>query len=152
LKEQLILSNNELQLERKDIMQDKREAAIQEQVTEHQHDSWEESLFDGCLLAPAVDLYEDDDNYYLRATLHGVPKENIKLKIEDNTLILMAKQYDEDDKRWLIRESACGNYYRKIRLSDSVKIDEIQADYELGRIYVTMPKHENVKPKDIEIK
>lgn len=152
MKEQLILSNNELQLERKDIMQDKREAAIQEQVTEHQHDSWEESLFDGCLLAPAVDLYEDDDNYYLRATLPGVPKENIKLKIEDNTLILMAKQYDEDDKRWLIRESACGNYYRKIRLSDSVKIDEIQADYELGRIYVTMPKHENVKPKDIEIK
>jgi HSP20 family protein len=51
-----------------------------------------------------------------------------------------------------MRESRLSNYYRKFKLSDSIDESRIDAEIKDGILTVTLPKHERVKPKVIEIK
>lgn len=84
----------------------------------------------------------------------GVTKENIKIKLEEGHLILMGRINFEDavNKKYVLKESETGNYYRRFRISDSIDESKIDAKLENGILNIKLPKHERVKPKTIEIK
>lgn len=116
--------------------------------------SWEDALEQESWVAPLVDIYETNDEYYLVGNMPGVTKEDIKLKIEEGNLIVMGRVNfkGELNRKYLMKEIDPSNYYRKFKLSDSVDEQKIDAKLENGRLFVHLPKVERVKPKTIEIK
>ena len=115
--------------------------------------SWEEALEQEKWITPAVDIFETDDEYYLHANMPGVSKEDVKIKLEDDSLVVMGRiNYDEaKSRKYVLKESRLGNYYRKFNLSNSIDAEKIDAKMVNGTMVVTLPKHERVKPRSIEI-
>ena len=116
--------------------------------------NWEEALEQESWVAPMVDIYETNDDYYLIANMPGVAKEDVKVKLEEGDLVIMGRVnfLGEMKKKYIMKEIDSSNYFRKFKLSDSVDEDKIDAKLENGRLFVFLPKVERVKPKTIEIK
>lgn len=116
--------------------------------------NWEEALEQESWVAPMVDIYETNDDYYLIANMPGVAKEDVKVKLEEGDLVIMGRVnfLGEMKKKYIMKEIDSSNYFRKFKLSDSVDEEKIDAKLENGRLFVFLPKVERVKPKTIEIK
>ncbi len=115
--------------------------------------SWEEAIEKECWVAPLIDIYETNDDYFLVANMPGVKKEDVKIKIEEGDLVIMGRvnQSEEQSKKYLMKEIDPSNYYRKFKLSESVDETKIVAKLVNGRLEVHLPKVERVKPRTIEI-
>ncbi len=129
-------------------------AENKEMVKVEEKKSWEQALEKESWVAPLVDIYETDDDFYLLAYVPGVKKENVKIKLEDGSLVIMGRiNYDEEISRnYILKETETGNYYRKFKISDTINESKIKAHLEDGILTVQLPKHERIKPKTIEIK
>jgi HSP20 family protein len=116
--------------------------------------SWEEALEREKWVTPTVDIYETEDEFVLHTSMPGVSKENVKIKVEDDSLVLMGRiNYEEaKSRKYILRESRIGNFYRKFKISDSIDIDKVDAKLENGVMVVVLPKNERIKPRSIEIK
>lgn len=116
--------------------------------------SWDEALEKESWVAPLIDISETTDDYFLTAFMPGVSKENVKIKLEDGNLVLMGRiDYDSAlNKKYVLKETETGNYYRRFKIADSIDESKIDAKLENGILNVKLPKHERVKPKTIEIK
>lgn len=116
--------------------------------------SWDEALEKESWVAPLVDIYETEDDYFLTAYMPGVAKEDVKIKLEDGHLVLMGRiNYDEAiNKKFVLKESETGNFYRRFKISESIDEPKIDANIEKGVLVVKLPKHDRIKPRTIEIK
>jgi len=116
--------------------------------------TWEEALEKESWIAPLIDIYETDDDYFLSAYLPGVTKENVKIKLEDNNLVIMGRVDYETliNRKYVLKEMEVGNFYRRFKISDSINESKVDAKLENGILTVKLPKHERIKPKTIEIK
>jgi len=123
-------------------------------VEETQTTNWDEALENENWIAPIVDIFETSDDFVLVANMPGVKKENVKIKIEDGSLLIMGKvEYDNlFNRNYILNESQIGNFYRKFQISESIDDTKIEARLENGQLVVHLPKHERAKPKNIEIK
>lgn len=124
-----------------------------EVVTVKEEQSWEQALENESWVAPLVDIYETEDDFYLAAVMPGVEKKDVKIKMEEGNLILMGRiNYNETiNRKYVLKESETGNYYRKFKISNSVDDSKIDASFENGVLNVKLPKHERIKPKNIKI-
>ena len=116
--------------------------------------NWEELLETQRIVAPLVDIYETKDDYYLVANMPGTTKDEVQVKLEEESLVIFGKvNYDElMNRKYILSETEPGNYYRKFRLSESINESGIEARYENGQLTLKLPKHERVKPKVINIR
>ncbi|MBM4171331.1 MAG: Hsp20/alpha crystallin family protein [Ignavibacteria bacterium] len=116
--------------------------------------SWEEALENESWIAPIVDIYETEDDYFLTAQMPGVSKEHIKIKLEDGSLILMGRiDYPSiQNRKYILKEIESGNFFRRFKISNGIDESKIDAKFDNGILNVKLPKHERVKPKTIEIK
>jgi HSP20 family protein len=103
---------------------------------------------------PAVDIYETPDSLVLKAELPGVSRENIDIQVRDNTLTLKGERRFErevKDENYLRIERAYGSFQRAFGLPTLIQQDKIKAVFKDGVLEVTMPKAEEVKPKQVKI-
>jgi HSP20 family protein len=103
---------------------------------------------------PAVDIYETKDNVIVKADLPGMEKEEIHVSVQGDTLLIKGekkeeKEYQEED--FMRTERSCGSFYRALVLPESVDADKVKAVYKNGVLELTLPKKEEVKPKQISI-
>ena len=105
-------------------------------------------------IAPLVDIYETQDDYFLSAQMPGVKKEDVKIKLEEGNLVIMGRiDYELNvNNKYVLKETEIGNFYRRFKISDSVDETKIDAKLENGVLNVKLPKHDRLKPKSIEIK
>ena len=104
--------------------------------------------------APAVDMWEDENNIYVEADLPGIEQKDISVKVKDEALIISAKkeqQKEEKKKNYHYYERFSGNFYRAIGLPTSVDTNKIVAKYKSGVLNVTLPKKEEKKEKAVDI-
>jgi len=104
---------------------------------------------------PAVDIAEHDDQYLVKVELPGVNKDEVKLTLENNILTIRGekKQEKETKKENYHRvERSYGSFQRSFTLPAAVKADKIDASYKDGILTVALPKAEEAKPKQIEVK
>ena len=129
-------------------------AETKEMVEVNQPKSWDEALEQESWIAPLVDIYETNDDYFLSAVMPGVKKEDVKIKLEEGNLVLMGRiDYDSTiNRKYVLHETEIGNYYRRFKISESVDESKIDAKLDNGILNVKLPKHDRVKPKTIEIK
>jgi HSP20 family protein len=104
--------------------------------------------------APAVDIYETDKEIVLKAEIPGMQEKDIQIKVEDNILSVsgerrMEKEVKEENYHRI--ERSYGSFSRSFTLPQTVDRDQIKAAYKDGVLKVTLPKKEEVKPKQIKI-
>ena len=104
---------------------------------------------------PAIDIAEDNDSFLVTADLPGLTKKDISINIKENMLTISGERKSEikDEKRNYCRtERRYGAFKRSFQLTDQVLADKITATFKDGVLTVNVPKAEEVKPKEIEIK
>ena len=103
---------------------------------------------------PSVDLSETENTYEVKAEMPGMKKEDIKVEVKENVLILTGEKKHEtkDDKKNFHRlERVYGKFQRSFRLPREVKSEEIKAKYRNGVLTVEIPKTEEMKPKEVSV-
>jgi HSP20 family protein len=96
-----------------------------------------------------ADIKETEKEYILEAELPGVNKENINLKIEEETLKISVNTSEEKkDERsnYIRRERRVGTYCRSFHLQ-GIKEEEVSANYENGILKVILPKDDVKREK-----
>ncbi|MCX7908948.1 MAG: Hsp20/alpha crystallin family protein [Ignavibacteria bacterium] len=107
--------------------------------------------------SPKVDISEDEKNLYITVEVPGVNKEDIKVTINDDNVIVIKGEKKrefktEDKERNFIRvERSYGSFQRSFMLPDNVKKDNVNAKFENGVLTITLEKVEPEPPKQIEI-
>jgi HSP20 family protein len=105
--------------------------------------------------SPAVDLAEREDDYALNVELPGVSKDDVKITLQDNVLTIRGekKQEEESKKSNLYRvERSYGSFQRSFTLPTTVEGNKIEASFKDGILTVVLPKAEEVKRKEIEVR
>lgn len=104
---------------------------------------------------PMIDLYEKPDHLVLTAELPGMKKEDIDISLHGDVLTLSGERKEEAtfDKAETYRsERFLGRFQRTLTLPVAVNGSKVQASYKDGILTVTLPKAEEAKPKQIEVK
>jgi HSP20 family molecular chaperone IbpA len=116
--------------------------------------SWEEKIINEPNYPPFLDIYETDDNFVLIANLPGVSRENVKVKLDDDTLLIFGRiNYQEAIRRkYIVNENDLGNYLRRLKVSNGIDKSKIEAKYENGQLEIILPKHEKLKSRTIYIR
>ena len=117
--------------------------------------AWTVDWDGGRVWRPALDVVENEDAYVVKATLPGLKPEDIDISIEDDVLTIKAKhteEHEESEENYLLRERRYGAFHRAVRLPSSVNGDEASAEVKDGVLILTLPKREEFKPKQIEVK
>ena len=111
--------------------------------------------YENAVWMPLTDIYEDKDDYKIKADLPGIKKDDVKISFSDGKLSISGERNQEKenkDARSHRIERTFGKYYRSFTLPKKIKEDKIKADFKDGQLTVTIPKAEEVKPKEIDIK
>jgi len=105
--------------------------------------------------APSVDITETKDNFIVKAELPGLDAKDVNVSISGDILTIKGekkKEEEEEDEHHHFIERYSGTFHRVLQLPSGVKGDEIEANYDKGILKVTLPKVEEAKKKEIEIK
>lgn len=101
-----------------------------------------------------LDVSETPDAFWVKAALPGFNPEDINVSITGDTLSIHAEhkgQEEQKDQNYLLRERRFGTVNRSITLPTRVQADQVQAQYVNGELILTLPKAEDVKPRQISI-
>jgi HSP20 family protein len=104
--------------------------------------------------APAVDVYEDKENFVVKAELPGMKKEDIDVSLHDGTLSISGERKSEgkvESGEVHRSERFFGRFQRTVALPATVDAGRIKAQYTDGVLTVTLPKAEEAKPKQIDV-
>lgn len=104
---------------------------------------------------PACDIYETDKEIVVRAELPGLKKEDVFVSIENNVLMIRGeRKFTEEVKRENFHrvERSYGEFLRSFTLPTFIDTTKILAEFKDGLLMVALPKREEAKPKQIEVK
>ena len=85
-------------------------------------------------VTPKVDVKDEDKEFILKIVLAGIPKENIKLNVDDGCLYVNAENKECDCK-----DCDC-KIEKSFILPDNIDIEKINAKYENGILNIILPK------------
>lgn len=104
---------------------------------------------------PAVDIHESEDAYTLVADLPGMKKEDISVNVVEDRVTLKGSRKREErheEKGYRRYERAEGTFERSFRINGGVDAAKVEATFENGVLKVKLPKPEETKPRQIEVK
>ncbi len=111
----------------------------------------------GASWAPEVEVIERDNELMIRADLPGMTKDDVKVEIADNAVVIRGErksEREENEKGYYRSERSYGSFYRRIPLPSGVNAEEANADFSKGVLEITMPTTHRAeqKRKQIDIK
>lgn len=123
-------------------------------------DDFDKDFFSGSMTINScrTDIRDAGDKYVMESELPGFEKEDIKLDINGDYLVISAEKKNEqedkaEDGRYIRRERTIGTYKRSFGISD-VNAEEISAEYKNGILTIELPKKKarEAVSKRLEIK
>ncbi|TVP59486.1 MAG: Hsp20/alpha crystallin family protein [Halomonadaceae bacterium] len=103
------------------------------------------SLWDADMDFGRADFSETDAGYELQLDLPGMKKEDIQVQLSDGLLTISGERSDEhEDKRkgYYLSERSYGSVRRSFRVPETVRLDDMKAQFNDGVLTLTMPKSE----------
>ena len=103
---------------------------------------------------PAVNVWEDNDAFHLEAELPGLTQDDVNIAVTQRNVLTLSgeRKPEEGEGRWHRRERGFGRFQRVLRLPAPVDADKVEAQLENGVLRLTLPKHEDAKPRRIAVK
>ena len=111
--------------------------------------------FEGDAVSPALDVHQTADEIVVTAALPGIKPRDVEITLTGQTLLIRGElKADEKVERdqYLYRERRYGTFSRQLQLPVRVEGDKSQATFENGVLTLRIPKAEEVKPRQIQIK
>ena len=103
---------------------------------------------------PAVDIYENDDEFVATADLPGLKKDDIDVSIEDNVLTVSGeRKFEKNEDKGAFRrvERSYGTFRRSFTLPRGVDAGKVKASFEDGVLTLNLPKTEVAKSRKISV-
>jgi HSP20 family protein len=103
---------------------------------------------------PPVNLYDGGDHYRLTAALPGLTPEDIELAITGETLTMRGERKRPEgtpEECYRRQERLFGRWSRTLNLPGRVDGGRAVAQFGLGILTITVPKAEDVRPKQIVV-
>jgi HSP20 family protein len=103
---------------------------------------------------PLLNIWGDSDNVYAEAELPGMQLDHLEIYVtEENQLTIQGerRQPELDTRVWYGQERGFGQFSRTIVLPVKVDADKVEARFEYGVLFVTLPKSEAAKPRRISV-
>jgi HSP20 family protein len=96
---------------------------------------------------PALDVYEDEDNYFVLAVLPGVDPNKLEITSQDNTLTITGEigSFVPEGKRIVWQELPVGTFRRVLTLPMPFDTAKVQAQYDGGLLKLIVPKAEHAR-------
>lgn len=102
-------------------------------------------------VSPAVsqrrgwDVKEDNESLHLRMDMPGVDKKDVKISVENNTLIIKGEGEKDSDEEERVRR-----YSSRLDLPQKLyKVNEIKAEMKNGVLKIKVPKVKEEERKDV---
>jgi HSP20 family protein len=97
-----------------------------------------------------VNLRETDSSYEMELVAPGLRKEDFKLNISNDMLTISFEENNENkevnkEEGWVRQEYRKRSFNRSFHLNDTIDVNRVNARYENGILYVTLPKNEKSK-------
>ena len=104
---------------------------------------------------PSVDITETADEFYIKAELPEVEKEDVSVRVEQGVLTLQGERKEARERMThKVHRIECpsGWFVRSFVLPDIIEESNVQATFRDGMLYLRLPKSALAKPKTIEVK
>ncbi len=103
--------------------------------------------------SPALDLYQTNDDLVAVVELPGMRKDDIEISLHDGMLTISGERKTEkaEGEKAARSERFVGKFCRSVSLPTRVDANKVTANYQDGILKVTLPKAEEVKPKQIQV-
>lgn len=104
---------------------------------------------------PAVNLWEDVENYYAEAELPGIALDDLEIYVNAGTQLTIKGERKEpacEQGSWRRQERGYGKFAKTVELPGPVNDDAVAASLRQGVLMLTLPKREESKPRRIEVK
>ncbi len=102
-----------------------------------------------------MDMYQTENDVVIKASLPGVKPEEVDISVTDDVVTISGEHREEEevkDKDYLRKEQRYGAFSRSVPVPVAVKSDKAEAEFEDGVLTLTLPKAEEVKPRQIKVK
>ena len=102
---------------------------------------------------PAVDVFEDGSGITLLADMPGVPREQLELKVEGETLLIegAVQPRTPEGLEPLYAEVRVPRYRRSFTLSRELDTSRIEANLKDGVLTLRIPKQAHAQPRRIAV-
>ena len=103
---------------------------------------------------PKVNVTEDENFFHLEAETPGMKDKDISIEVHNGVLTIKGPKENKSDtekESYHIREFSSQGFERSFKLSDRVNTEKVSAKIDNGVLKVDLPKHEQIKPKKIEV-
>ena len=104
--------------------------------------------------APAVDIYETENELVLKADLPDVDEKDLDIQIENNMLTIRGERkfnHEVKEDNYLRIERTYGAFSRSFSLPNTVNAEAIKAEYKNGVLRVELPKRAESKPRQVKV-
>ncbi len=106
---------------------------------------------------PSCEVKEDKTAFYLKVDLPGVPKDAIKIDLNDNRLSISGerreeKKTEEKESKTYFSEMFYGSFSRSMTFPVAVDAEKTDARYEHGVLTMTIPKKSANGARQISVK
>ncbi len=91
-----------------------------------------------------IDVYQEDNNYYVEVDLPGYKRDEIAVEFNDDVLTIKAQHNESEEnssKKYFYRSRKCSEFMRQIRLSN-INHEAINAEFKEGVLKVKLPQKE----------
>jgi HSP20 family protein len=102
-----------------------------------------------------IDLSETEDTVSVKAVLPGIKPEDVDISVSEGVLTVKGEsRFEQKSERenYYRQEIRYGAFSRSIPLPSRVNHEQAEAEFKDGVLTVTLPKTEEVRPKQIKIK
>jgi HSP20 family protein len=104
---------------------------------------------------PAVDILENTDSYTIRLDLPGVSPEKVTVELKDNTLTIRGSREEakeEEGANYHRQERCSGAFQQSFELPPNVNADAVTADFTNGVLEARLPKADEAKPRQVQVR
>ncbi|MFL6662569.1 MAG: Hsp20/alpha crystallin family protein [Rhizobacter sp.] len=104
-------------------------------------------------VVPRVDVYEDESGITLLADLPGVPRDQLELKVEGDTLLVegTVQPPTPEGLEAVYAEVRVPRFRRSFTLSRELDTQRIDANLKDGVLTLRIPKAEHAQPRRISV-
>ncbi len=106
---------------------------------------WLQNAFDLGTTVPAMNTYETDNSYNMDVALPGVPKDNIKVEVQDGVLNISSEaektnNVKNEDGNVVRQEYSYSSFQRSVPLPSNANENDVKAKYDNGVLQLSVPK------------
>ncbi len=111
-------------------------------------------LFDRTV-SPALDVVERDEEFVVTCDLPGVDLKDLDISVSENVLTIKGEKHDDKaqkDRKVYRKETWEGGFQRTLSMPKSIDSARTSASLKNGVLTITLPKREEVRPRQISVK